>query len=225
VRSPSMTQQHGLVGAVKSAFPALGPRGGRAQKTNISSWNIRSGSSRERLEQIVLELGRNTVEFCAVQELRLPNQGQQQFNLLDHQLQQTYSYTLLFSGSQVGGFSGVGVFIQSSKLCYLKDWNASEIFPERIMWTEFEGLTIISFYGFTETRSSKSRDPDPQSHLEKKVHLYEELDRIYSSLSHRQPVILCGDFNARIGFSDNSSSTTGAFGDPHERRQNVCYMR
>ena len=76
---------------------------------------------------MVLELGRKKIDFCAVQELRSKGQGKSSFNLFDHKKHCIYSYYLLYSGTPTGGRHGVGIFIKSSKIHFLKGWGYSHI--------------------------------------------------------------------------------------------------
>ena len=88
--------------AVNSSFSAFGRRGGRSNITRLSTWNIRSGSTNEQLERLVLEVGRKDLDYCALQEVRLANSGTKQFSISDLTLTspKSYHYTLLFSGAQ-----------------------------------------------------------------------------------------------------------------------------
>ena len=219
---------HGLYKAVNSRFQAFGSRGGRKDLTRLSSWNVRSCSSTEHLERLVLEIGRKDLDFCAIQEVRLANQGTKTIKIQDYTLSSSpiYSYTLLFSGSENGGHHGVGILIKQSKFKDLLDWGSSEVFPERIIWAKFNGLNIISFYGFTETTQSCTKS----AHTERKLSLYNELDNIYVRyLPHNIPSFICGDFNARIGYRSlkdtrndptSSSCNIGPYGDHREKYPN-----
>ena len=216
-----MVKQHGLATAVNSTKifskgPSDALHSGHAI-TKISSWNIRTGNDRN-LESAVLEMGRQGIEFCALQEVRKAKSGTQVLKIKDEVTHQIHNYTLLFSGSEKGGQHGVGILIKDTKISFLKEWNASKKFPERIMWAVLDGVTILSFYGFTETKSSKS-NISKDDHKNRKTKLYEELNNIYNTLKHDKPIFICGDYNARIGFRDNNPRQAGQFGDPKENQQ------
>ena len=184
----------------------------------FSSWNVRSGSSKEQQEKIVLALGRKDIDFCAVSEMRLKGQGELVFDTKDMSNDITYHYTLIYSGSEKGGNHGVGLFFKTIRRKDLLGYTVGSKFPERLLVVSFTGCHIISFYGFTE---SKPRNKEVSQHIEDKELLYIELDTMYSSLDKRKfPVFVMGDFNARIGFRGNPRMQVGAFGDYCERSQN-----
>ena len=118
---------------------------------SISSWNVRSGCSLEQQERIVFMLGKQNIDICAVQELRLKNNGIKEYILHDELNKENYKYTLTYSGHPQGGHHGVGLFFRSEKRTYLQDWGFSTKFPARILWVKFDACIYISFYGFTET--------------------------------------------------------------------------
>ena len=186
----------------------------------IATWNMRtSGPRGENLEKLVLEVGRQGIDFCSLQEVRKKQQGTQTIKMDDINNNLTYNYKLYFSGSDEGGNHGVGILVKDTNAKFYEDWNHSELFPERIMWVVMDGMTIISFYGFTE-KLSNYKTTSKEEHQQRKTQLYEELDKVYNTLSHKQPVFLCGDFNARIGFYDNNPRQAGLYGDPRETQQN-----
>ena len=201
-----------------SNYPVMGPRGGRISPTTLSSWNIRSGCSQAQLERITLDLGNDDIDFCAVQEVRLPDSGERDLESVHHKKGKTYKYKLLFSGltPEEGRHHGVGLFIKESRKAFLEKWDFSRKFPGRILWAQFTGCNIISFYGFTETSKTVSQE----ALLEKKLALYAELNSIYAMLPDSQPTFFCGDFNARIGFEGNPKYNVGRFGDYTEKRPN-----
>lgn len=163
--------------AVNSRFKVLGKRGGRISDTIFSSWNIRSGLNQEAVEKIAWSLGRDNVDFCALQEVRREGLASMDISVMDHEKGMTYDYTMLYSGHEKQGHHGVGIMISARKMKFLTDWGCNGKFPERIMWCKFEGCNIISFYGFTE---AKPLGMDVETHEE----LYAELESVYKSLSH-----------------------------------------
>ena len=105
----------------------MGPRGGRVSPTTFSSWNVRSGCSQEQLERITFELGNDDIDFCAVQEVRLPDSGERDLESVHHKKGKTYKYKLLFSGltPEEGRHHGVGLFIKESRKAFLETWEGS----------------------------------------------------------------------------------------------------
>ena len=117
---------------VLTSFPCFGKNGGRRGSTSGASWNIRTGISEEKREQVLLELGRRGISFCALQEVKLKGCGSIEQTVVDevkqgshveveaqamkkHTKNKTFTYTLFYSGTEKGGQHGVGIAIE--QLC------------------------------------------------------------------------------------------------------------
>ena len=68
---------------VLTSFPCFGKNGGRRGSTSGASWNIRTGISEEKREQVLLELGRRGISFCALQEVKLKGCGSIEQTVVD----------------------------------------------------------------------------------------------------------------------------------------------
>ena len=117
----------------------LGKRGGRLSDTIFSSWNIRSGLKQETIEKTAWYLGRENVDFCALQEVRRAGLGSIDISVWDHEKEMTHDYTMLYSGPEKIGHHGVGIMISARKMHYLTDWDVTVNFP----WCKMEGCNII----------------------------------------------------------------------------------
>ena len=170
MRSSSTIYQRSLSGAIN--FNMFGKRGGRKFSTKISTWNVRTALSKEQQERIVLDLGKQDIDFCSLQELRLKEKGVITFSVYDEFNDKTYDYTLLYSGLKEGGHEGVGLIFKPSYLHYLIDWDSNCDLPGRIMWASFSGCSFVSVYGYTEARDT----------LEQKTNFFGNLDKTYSEL-------------------------------------------
>ena len=224
---------------VLTSFPCFGKNGGRRGSTSGASWNIRTGISEEKREQVLLELGRRGISFCALQEVKLKGCGSIEQTVVDevkqgshveveaqamkkHTKNKTFTYTLFYSGTEKGGQHGVGIAIEQQFMQYFKERGQNEKFPERIMWVVMEGCTIISFYGFTETK--KGDQEVLERHRANKEALYAELVKDYHKLlvnanKNKQPIFILGDFNARIG-RQSDGGMIGSYGNFHEDHPN-----
>ena len=108
---------------VSTSFPCFGKNGGRQRITLGASWNIRTGISEEKREQVVLELGRRKISFCALQEIKLKGCGSIEQTVVDmiqpkneklHAKTQSFTYNIFYSGTEKGGQHGVGIAIEKN---------------------------------------------------------------------------------------------------------------
>lgn len=154
----------------------------------LVTWNARTLYKTGALKTISEELDRYSIDIAAVQETRLPGEGQSRIG----------KYIFLYGGS-VRGMFGTGFFIKEEIAANIKEFR---VVNERITYlrvvNKWYNLNIVNAHGPTEDKESEVKET-----------FYAELDRIFDSLSSYDANILLGDLNAKIGREEIYKATVG----------------
>lgn len=145
----------------------------------IATWNIRSWNLRE--QEIISELERQHIDICAISETKKKGKGKIEYE----------NYIFIYSGvdEPVRAKAGVGILINKEL-----ETNIEEIkhISERILRIAIKlsnsKLYIFSVYGPVDCKLKNV-----------KKQFYDILQQELSSVNDKNPIIILGDINARIG--------------------------
>ncbi|KAG7307745.1 hypothetical protein JYU34_006321 [Plutella xylostella] len=182
--------------------------------TRIGCWNVRTMYRDGKLEEVLREARRYSLDILGISEARWNGFGEE--NVGD-------GYTLLYSGKpneEDKHEYGVALLLNKSAKQCLLNWKPIN---ERILTARFKtrarNVSIIQCYAPTE-----------DTECEKKDHFYLQLDEILREIKRKDIVVLMGDLNAKVG-SQNSSLEmimgkhgVGTMNDNGERFIETCGM-
>ena len=158
----------------------------------VATWNVRTLSDNNvcsgplrRTALLSKELSRYNIDIAALQETRLPDEGQV--------IERSGGYTIYWKGkaAEERRLHGVGFAIKSSLICSLVEQPrgiSERIITCRLQLEHNRFLTIISAYAPTMLYDD-----------EVKEEFYSSLSTTVNAVSPQDKVILLGDFNARVG--------------------------
>ncbi|KAI5715577.1 hypothetical protein M8J77_018806 [Diaphorina citri] len=166
----------------------------RAKKQNIlkiATWNVRSLGVVGKLENLLIEMKRLSLEIVGISEVRWKNQG-------DYWNE---GYRIIHSGDEKGK-NGVGVILN-------KDWGNrvknvvlynNRIILVRLQVNESEVMNVIQCYMPTGSYDDEAVE-----------NVYEQIDDVWEMIGRNEKVIVLGDWNAAVG-SLSEENVTGKYG-------------
>lgn len=164
----------------------------------IGTFNCQGLLDETKKDLLVRDFCEYNLDILAVQETHMKNHGIEKFHREGKHLD------FFYSGNDTSNH-GVGIFVNSKLPCKFKHINERICYVEIKIENENRILYIISAYAPTAECSKK--------HPEKREEFYSTLDSIVNSVSNRNYVFICGDFNAKTGsaFKDYTENM-GFFG-------------
>lgn len=157
---------------------------------NIGTWNVlswyRVGAAKHAVEQ----MEKRNMDITAVQEIRWLNSGNVEIS----------KSQIFYSGSLNGRHEyGTGFVVSNRILNKIINFRPVN---ERICYMRFNGkfynLSMIAVHAPTEESDEEEKDT-----------FYEQLDTIISETPKQDMLLLCGDFNAKIGREELYRPTIG----------------
>ena len=149
----------------------------------LGCWNIRTLLEAGRLKQVIKEMMAYKLKILGVSEVRWNGFGE---------VKSDSEVSFLYSGRNDEHREGVGLLITKDVRKSLITWDPVS---ERIITARFKTntkhLTIVQCYAPTEV-----------SDLENKQKFYADLHKVFDKIKKRDIVILMGDFNAKVGNSN-----------------------
>ncbi|GFO43306.1 craniofacial development protein 2-like protein [Plakobranchus ocellatus] len=147
-------------------------------KLNIATWNIRTLLQKGKLENIKQEMKRMKLNILGLSEVRWKGAGKITSG----------GHEIIYSGGTESE-KGVGIIVDQTVTKAIKGYWA---LSDRVLLVKFAGkpvdLNIIQVYAPT----ANSNDED----LDK---FYNELDTAKTQCKSQDPLIIMGDFNAKVG--------------------------
>lgn len=156
----------------------------------IATWNVRSMYQTGKLDNVELEAKRLDLDILGISDVRWSGS-----NKIARE-----EFDFIFSGGDKHKY-GVGMLVKKKFSSMIKN-----IIPmsDRVIGIQIEArpkpITIIQVYAPTADKEDEE--------VEK---LYEEIEKVKKELRRDGPVIIMGDFNAKVG-SSPVNNTVGAFG-------------
>lgn len=145
----------------------------------IATWNIKSFNNRD--QETLNELEHHRIDICALQETKKKGKGQRQYG----------EYLVIYSGVDKHERAKEGVALAVHKR-YQNNIRECAYISSRIISIGFETknqkLNIISVYAPEDNKPKQERES-----------FYDQLQDTIQSLPQNQPLIVLGDFNARVG--------------------------
>jgi len=166
----------------------------KRQWTTIGQWNIRTLFQKGKLAQVNRELSRYQIDMLGLSEVRWTESGQ---------IISPCGTMFLYSGHETEHSRGVGILLSKSIRDSLLEWEpiSDRIIRARLS-VKYGKLQIIQCYAPTEDKD-----------LSLKEAFYSQLDQTLAKIPKQDMVILMGDFNAKVGSSnDNAEHVMGRHG-------------
>ena len=156
----------------------------------IGTWNVRTMFQKGKLDNIKQEMERLKINILGISEVRWKDAG-----LVDSD-----QHKLIYSGGS-NHEKGVGVILDKGAAKSLKgNWPVSD----RVLLIKLEGkpLNINIIQVYAPTSASTDEDIDV---------FYEDLEKAKNQCKSQDPIIIMGDFNAKVG-SERVDDVVGPFG-------------
>ena len=165
--------------ALSTMSPTLNPK----QQMKIATWNTRTMAAPGRVEQVCKEMHRYNIDIMGVCEARLKNAGKKIG---------PNGEMILFSGNESRHERGVAIIIDKKTKGSLMEWTPVS---DRVLKARFFSrhikLTIILAYAPT----NEAEDDEKES-------FYNQLDDVTLSVPRHDLLMVIGDFNAKVGISN-----------------------
>lgn len=157
----------------------------RKKKHRLASWNVRGLNQSGKIEILQNELLRCNVDVAGISETHWKGSGHFQES----------QYTVYFSGSEDKKIHGVAVFVSNRiNNCVL----GYEPISDRVMSLKINAnpctINIVSVYAPT----CDSSDDDVEE-------FYNSLETLLKRIPNKEITLLMGDFNAKIGNTENDN--------------------
>lgn len=165
-------------------------------RLNIATYNVRTMSTEDRLEEILVELEKVKCDILGISEIR--RKGIDCIKLNSGQ-------TLFYSGKEDRGIGGVGILISKN---YSKQITKFKAISDRVLFIIIQinqktSIKVIQAYAPTSTHE----DEEVES-------FYEDIEKsIEDDKDKAKYTLILGDFNAKIGENKNANEEyIGKFG-------------
>ena len=165
----------------------------KEKQLKIGTWNVRTMKDTGKLYALIKELEVLDLDILGISETRWSGSGQ--FDCLDS--------TIMYSGTEERtGQSGVAIIVRGKARNSVISFNPiSDRILVMKLCTKPVPTTIIQVYAPTTSHDDESVD-----------RFYEKLQSAVDQMKHREPCILMGDFNAKVGEGAEFSAGIGHFG-------------
>jgi exonuclease III len=157
----------------------------RRLETRICTMNVRSGNDANIID-LANHLASRNIPICAVQEVRRAGCGSIDFG----------EYALIYSGVTAGRH-GVGFLVRNGLKFKLRLCTDA---PDRICRLDVDGFSVVCVYAPTEANSTNDEKDD----------FYAKLQAFTRKCARRKPMLMCGDFNARVGLDYRQHPAVGS---------------
>jgi len=165
------------------------------QTTKIGCVNVCTMGKEDegRAELAIQSIRKYELDVCGISEARWLGSGKRSME----------GYTVYWSGRKEGHYEGVAVAVRNNLAGSVTAW---EPVNERLMWIRCNAknvpVTIVQCYAPTDCSDEEAKDV-----------FYDQLERVLSSISKRDILIVMGDFNARVGSDYKTwTKTLGRYG-------------
>ena len=159
----------------------------------IGTWNTRTLLPDGKFELLVNEIDFLKLNIVGISETRWAGKGH-----FEHD-----DYYIVYSGKDETGYGGVAIILDPKTK---KSLLSEDYINERIIMIKIDTkptkTTIIQVYAPT---SKKEADEDTEK-------FYEDLQSVLATLKDKDPIIIMGDFNAKVGEGQQKESGLGPYG-------------
>ena len=172
---------------------ATRPKKHRRPLLKVGAWNVRTLLSDGKFELLINEISLLDLNITGISETRWAGEGH--FEYEDNYI--------VYSGRKETGYGGVAIILDSkTKKSLLSEDYVSDRIVMIKLDTKPTKTTIIQVYAPT---SKKEADDETDK-------FYEDLQALLSTLKDRDPIIIMGDFNAKVGEGQQKESGLGPYG-------------
>ena len=159
---------------------------------DIATWNVQGLLQTGKLHITEKELVKQNIDICGIAETHWKGEGH--FQTEDH--------AIYISGAEQTGRNGVAIAIRKSLIKYVYEYHPVN---DRLIVLTLETaptrLHIVQVYMPTTEASDEEID-----------RTYSEIEKAISKIPGKEPIIIMGDFNAKIGKTTDHDSSIGKFG-------------
>ena len=175
-------------------FNGKRPRGKNRRKTlNFGTLNVRTLITDGKFELLINEIKFHNINVTGIAETRWSGNGH-----FEHD-----GHYIVYSGADKSGYGGVALILDSITK---KSLLSEDYINERIVMIKLDTkptkTTIIQVFAPT---SKKEADDDVDQ-------FYEDLQAVLSTIKDKDPIIIMGDFNAKVGQGQLKDSGLGPYG-------------
>ena len=159
----------------------------------IGTWNTRTLLPDGKFELLVNEIDFLKLNIVGISETRWAGKGH-----FEHD-----DYYIVYSGKDKSGYGGVAIILDPKMK---KSLLSEDYISERIVMIKIDTkptkTTIIQVYAPT---SKKEADEDTEN-------FYEDLQSVLATLKDKDPILIMGDFNAKVGQGQQKECGLGPHG-------------
>lgn len=190
----SVTEQTDVGNQALSAARATGKNNKLPQKSkiNIATWNVRGLLGVGKLQILQRELKAAEIDICGLAETHWKGKGH--FTTNDHQI--------FVSGSDTASRNGVAIMVNKRIAQYVESYQAiNDRIIEVTVRTKPTNMHLIQVY-------MPTTDADDQEVED----IYQEIEQIVSAIPKKEPLIILGDFNAKVGKTTDNNNLQNILG-------------
>ena len=172
-------------------------------RINVGCWNVRSVKQEATQVFLVHEMEKYNIDILCISETRISGSG----SIVITAPETLHQFHFFYSGVEDNsGLHGVGFIMNQRTRNALLEWEPVSCRLARIrLKGNPANVSIISTYAPTRDAADTTKDD-----------FYGELQQLSSSVAARDYLIVAGDFNARVGPSDQTTrQVLGKFGQGH----------
>ncbi|KAK2711869.1 hypothetical protein QYM36_012857 [Artemia franciscana] len=172
-------------------------------RINVGCWNVRSAKQEATQAFLVHEMEKYNIDILCISETRISGSG----SIVITAPETLHQFHFFYSGIEDNsGLHGVGFIMNQRTRNALLEWEPVSCRLARIrLKGNPANVSIISTYAPTRDATETTKDD-----------FYGELQQLSSSIAARDYLIVAGDFNARVGPSDQTTrQILGKFGQGH----------
>ncbi|KAK2725082.1 hypothetical protein QYM36_001511, partial [Artemia franciscana] len=172
-------------------------------RINVGCWNVRSAKQEATQAILVHELEKYNIDILCISKTRISGSG----SIVITAPETLHQFHFFYSGIEDNsGLHGVGFIMNQRTRNALLEWEPVSCRLARIrLKGNPANVSIISTYAPTRDATETTKDD-----------FYGELQQLSSSIAARDYLIVAGDFNARVGPSDQTTrQILGKFGQGH----------
>ena len=160
---------------------------------NIGTWNVQTLLIEGKFELLINEIKSQNINITGISETRWAGEGH-----FEHD-----DYYIVYSGRKETGYGGVAIILDpiTKKSLLSEDYVSDRIVMIKLD-TKPTKTTIIQVYAPT---SKKEADDETDK-------FYEDLQALLATIKDKDPIIIMGDFNAKVGKGQQKESGLGPHG-------------
>jgi hypothetical protein len=167
--------------------------------TRMACWNVRTMKQEGMMKMMMREMRRYNISIAALSEVRWKGEGMTRYN--DH--------TMIFTGEQDEHKNGVAIVMdRRARRAWTEEWKSH---GPRLRFEIMTGyMTVVAAYAPTNTKDNEKEASE----------YYKLLSDVTSEIPKGDMIMMMGDLNARVAWSDEHSKVMGRYTMDKETNEN-----